>query len=775
MLNVLITRRLAIALIVLLLSGILALSVPRITPDSTLLSAIDVQSEDYVSYHRFVEAFGSQQFILVAIVPKESAVSPRILKALEAATTEIQSLEDVSQTVSLANFRFFQEKNGGFGTFRLVDEHQGGMRLVSVKVLDVARKAIPFFDYLLSPNMRALGIIVRIEEHRVFDPATIARLKKGIGNALSRHMPTDTGFRMVGIPVLREAVQRYNVQTAITFGLLCSLVIAVVLVYLFKSLRVVLISFLVLGLCVLWTTGLISLLDIRLNSATSLSFGLVLVITVATITHLASQYIRSLQMTGNTDTAIRESLHVVGGPCLMCTLTTAAGFACIMVTSVPMVFQFGLIMSLGVLVSFVLAMCLTPLLLTIMTPLDTKAFDRMSSDLPARVLERLKRLSLESPKSCVVATILLTGLLVSGVPRIDSDMQLSRMFSASTKEAQDSMFVGKHLAASNSVEVVVEGEEGLFRDLQAWKAIGLIESRLRQIPGVASTESLLPVLEYLQAVVGGSSERVQEVSPHHQEALGEIFGLLSLSGQGAELRRRYVNESYSLARICVRLAEETSRTVSEIISDVRAGATSGSESMGKATVTGYTALFDGLSSRFLRAQLVSVGLVVAVITILLIAQFRSVTLGLLGLIPNLFPIAVIFGIMGWFEVNLDSVTFFAASVSMGLAADNTIHYVTHFLRELKSGHSGSEEHFRQALRKAYSKASRAMFSTSTSLALGFTLLVLSPFRPVASFGALGSCAILSALWGDLVLLPSIILASSFVRSKIWRDQVTQAV
>jgi hypothetical protein len=166
------------------------------------------------------------------------------------------------------------------------------------------------------------------------------------------------------------------------------------------------------------------------------------------------------------------------------------------------------------------------------------------------------------------------------------------------------------------------------------------------------------------------------------------------------------------------------------------------------------------------SQLYSLVLAFVAITALLMIHLRSAVLGLISLIPNVFPVITILGVMGWLGISLDTVTVFCAAVALGLAVDDTVHFLKQLRNELKS--RGHEQTFEQSVHRAYEITAKAMVSTSTVLFFGFIMLLLSPFRPVNSFGVLSSVAIVAALFGDVLFLPSILLSSNFVRRVVLR-------
>jgi predicted RND superfamily exporter protein len=182
-----------------------------------------------------------------------------------------------------------------------------------------------------------------------------------------------------------------------------------------------------------------------------------------------------------------------------------------------------------------------------------------------------------------------------------------------------------------------------------------------------------------------------------------------------------------------------------------------------ASVTGDMVLVYSQTEMLIRDQVKSIFIAALLITILMMIQLRSFVLGLICLIPNIPPVAAVFGLMGWFGISLDMVTVFAATVAIGLAVDNTIHYLTQLKREITLNPELSVE---ENVFRTYRYTARQIASWSVVVILGFLALTVSPFRPVVFFGILGSFAIILGLFGDLVFLPALILTSKRIRKTI---------
>lgn len=751
---------------VVLITAILATFAPRMKPDPSMRSAIDKDSPSYKTYQRFMEIFGNEEFILIAIKSKAGASDPTVLKALESMTRELEGNEEIVEVLSLSSPLLFEERKGKFGNYSLVWMDGGKPRLPEQGDLERLRKNMPVLDLLLSRDLRTVGLLFKISEESRIDPTRVRRLLDKMNTVVLKYLPAGSDYRIIGVPVLVQAIQEYNRRTAITFGVLCLLIGALVSIYIFKSLRVTAITLLVVGMSIVWIIGLMVLVDIRLNSTTALSFGLVLIVTVAAVVHIVTHYNERFRQVGDRVQAAEQALMIVGKPCLMCALTTGAGFASIMVSSIPMVRQLGFMMSIGVLVSYILAIILTPSLLIIMAPPTERAYRRMDSDWVSVAFARMEHFVFGYPLLCVAVGLLIIAFMMAGVPSIRSETQLLRLLSDSSKEVQDLDFVEENLTPIHSLELLVENRDGTFKRPEVLNKVRSLEGSLKQIPEVVRTESLLSVLEYLHGAISDPAASSDELFTN-PDLIPQLLALMSISPKGKEILRRYADDRFGKIRISIRIRNSPTVSIGSTIGQVRALAEESLKGTGKFSLTGGLVVFHSQGSELVRAQSISLLLAISCITGLLILQFRSFLLGMVSLIPNTLPLAVIFGLMGWFGIALDHVTIFAATVSIGLSVDDTIHYLTQLRREMRS--KGHIEDVETCLGDAYAVTGKALISTSAVLFFGFLALISSPFQPVISFGILGSTAILAALFGDLVFMPAIILSFSPLKNLVSRE------
>ncbi|MDQ1238417.1 MAG: uncharacterized protein QG577_602, partial [Thermodesulfobacteriota bacterium] len=347
-----------------------------------------------------------------------------------------------------------------------------------------------------------------------------------------------------------------------------------------------------------------------------------------------------------------------------------------------------------------------------------------------------------------------------------TDTQILHLFTDSSKVISDVRFVENNLAPTRSLELVVEAPDQFFKQGDAWEKVAQLRRSLLALPDVDSLDSPLPLLEYLNNLISKGRKTTQDLF-HEPRLASQMFTVMSLSTDGKELLRRYLNPSFNRVHISVKIKNSSVTPMSQIVQSVDSTARNimGTD---KVTVTGEQAVFASQAGEVVDSQVLSLVLAFIGVTILLIIQLRSVSLGLISLIPNIPPVAVIFGMMGWLRIPLDNVTVFAAAIAIGLSVDDTIHYLTQLKREMTRS-TNPDISVADCMRQSYQKTARAMISTSITLFLGFLMLALTPTKPAIYFGFLGGAAVLVALLADLILMQSVILTFKPIRNVLTRE------
>ena len=583
----LVNHRKPLGACVLLFCAFMAFFVPGMKLDHGLESLYDKNSSAYKEYQEFVDTFDTDDFILLAIRSSLPVTNSGILRALETVTLRLKELEARVRVISIANIRLPQKESLAFRTYPLVTQIDGKSTL-DVKRLENLCSRFPILDYLVSRDHQTVGVLVKRSETHRFAPLP-GKLLKTMKAFCRESFPDSAEIHIVGMPVLREAFGRYNLQTALTFGVLAVLIGVLIEVYIFKSLQVPLIVFAISALAILCGLGLMVLIGINLNMVTSLSFGMVLVVTTAMVIHLVSHYNERYLVLGDKIGAIHQALGVVGRPCLMCALTTAVGFGSIMLCGVPMIRQFGLVMAVSVLLSFTLTITLTPLILLALSPPDSKMYSKMSGDLLAVVLRRIEQFVFAHHRFCTVAGLVFIVLMTAGTFQIRTETNVLEILRETMPEAQDIRFVEQHLASINSLSIMVEGDTNAFRSAEGLKHVHSLEKRVERMPYVDRTESVWPLFEDL-------FDRLRRANSWPDDPFTEpgvitsLINVILANPIGRHLIGEYISDRFSRIQINVRLKPGASDQLNRIVEEIRTVAQSGMDEVGRVVVTGHLAL-----------------------------------------------------------------------------------------------------------------------------------------------------------------------------------------
>lgn len=754
----------ALVAVVAVVSALMVLLATGIRIDRSLNLWYDAESHEYNEYQRFKAAFGEDEFLLLVVATNHPIDNPELLGAVERANRELNASPMVAEALSLANLRIPQLRDGLLCYPRLLENVDGRLRLdrASLRRLSERWRELDLFT---TPDLKSAGFLVRLADQVRYTEKE-PDLINWAESVLKAQFPPESRVYAAGAPLLRSAFYKYSLQTTLMFILFGLAVGTAAAVFLFKSLKVTVIVGVANALAVLWVVGIIGLLRIELNLTATVFFGFITITTTATVIHITTHFNEKYRIHQDAPLAAKLALRIVGLPCLMCSLTTSVGFASLLVTSIPMIRQAGLIISLGVVASFVVVLIVAPTLLIVVKPAPKTKGPEIERDLISQLLSYTKDMVFRRHRLFAASFPGVIVVCFVGMQGVRIDTHLARMLDSSVPEAKSIRFIEDNVAPLCYINVMVEGEPNAFSRAKELGGVNLLENKMRAIPEVKGVESIQTVACNLYRTLEGI-ESCPDVILKNPKVFREMLALASFSPHGKALREKYISDDQSQVRLTAKVRLSSEGSLLETIGRIREKANESFSGDKKITVTGDMALAAIQSEGLVKDQIVSLAMAGLLITLLLMIQFRSVLLGLLSLIPNFLPLAAILGFMGYVGIYLDSTTALVAVISFGLSVDDTIHFLTHLQRELAV--ADTNQGFKGGLLRAYDKSGRAIISTSVVLSVSCLTLTLAPFGPVANSGFLYALAIATALVGDLIFMPAIILSSNSIQRFVQKE------
>ncbi len=718
--------------ILFLVSLILIVPASQIRIDSSGVSFDAVNSEDYKNYQAFRRAFGNDDYILLAIKNTLAVTDPQLKKRINEVNDVLSAMPSALKVIDLSTME-------SASLFKLM----GLPHFWEKKAFDQLRPVVPGFNRLISHDMKTIAFIVKID-NEVLNGFELEKQLKQMKQVIGKIFPEHPHCYAAGIPVMRAAFERYNLFNALVFGALGLLFGILVAVYIFKTLWAAILVLLASGGALLWTLGIMGSFGITLNLATGLSFGFILVVSTTTVFHLFSKYVFFLQNHSPT-TALTKSLEIVIRPCFMCALTTATGFFSLSISPVKMVSQAGLIISLGVIVSFGVTLFISTFCLPQFLGTRYCKSRKTGGDVLDYLVGKYAMAGFQAPRTSLWAGIVFFIILAVGIPSIQTVKHLTSPILNRTREAMDFSYIDEHLSTAYSFSIVLTPLGTGFDSRKFWYELSQFEKRIARLPGVQGIESLTPLIFRLALNLSPAG-----VMPEF------VFRQMVSNFSQNDLIRAYLEPLSQGLRLVVHIQNKASDEIEILLKRVQADAEQTFAKKANVTLSGQLLLLRSHTTNLVSSQLKTLFLALLIITLLMMFQLNSFVLGVLSLIPNLFPLITIFGIMGWFHIPLDPLTIFAAVISFGLSVDDSIHFLTQFKRELMA--LGPEDDLRICLMKAHAITARSLVSTTAVLFLSCLGLLFSSFSHVFSLGVLISSASLIALIGDLIFMPAAILA-----------------
>ncbi len=734
------------ALVVLSVAAGLYLLVGGIRFDYNLENFLPADDPAIQEYKAFTEVYEPDDAFIVLGFETDDVFSFETLTDLRTMTEaleEIDGVEDVASVTSIENLRGTFD---GVEVAPLVGEimnHPDSLRSIREAVLNDSLAA----GYVVNPAGTATALFIRM------DPALNSFATRGaiIDEAEAAIAPFAEryDFRWSGYPYLRNAyVTLLQVEVLRSISL-ASLVIVLVLIWMFRNVRGVVLPLLVVWLGVLWTITAMMLFGSSIDVLTSTLAALILVVAVADSLHLLAKYYDGLGAGLDKRTAIRQMAYRLGAATLLTSVTTAIGFGTLATSQVVPMKRFGSFTAIGVVLTFAISLALITTILLWTKPPKKEQIARLSMGGFNRALLWVDDFTERRAKAILVAGAIVCGLSLAGASQLRVNSYINDDLGPRTQVYQDIRWFEEQIVSPFRFEVVLTADApDAFKDPALLQTVEAVEGYLAAQPPVNRVVSPADLLKQLNRALRADSASAYRL-PDNADLAAQYFFLLELTDEDA--LRRFVDFDYGEVRISAMMNDIGSAEIKTFQRDFDAFLAETLPPNVEATKTGTIALAAGLADYLVESLLLSLGLAFIFISILMGFLFRDVKLVLISLLPNIAPLVVIAGLMGVTGIEIKPATAVIFSIAFGIAIDDTIHMLARLRQELQAGTP-----FRDAVRATILGTGKAVILTSIILFGGFIVLTTSVFQSTTYMGLLVSATVALAVLADLFLLPALL-------------------
>ncbi len=751
--------------IVLCLSILVAIPFLIRLPDVKTVDNVDYftieNDPDVAFYEELKTIFGNDEFFIIAF-KKDNLFTKDNLESLKQLTDELSAIGGIRNIKSLSNV----DDTLGEEDFFIVQKFLETIPDDPAALEDLRKKAVGnplYLKNLVSADGNTAAIVISVQEHPD-DPGFRKKIISRAETILEQHKDYTGKVYMAGWTYTNLALSQYMKKDIATFIPVTYGFIALAVFLFFGNIWLTLIAVINISLCMGCTMGLFPILGITLNNVTTIVPPVVMALALCDTVHIFAALDRRLfEKYQDKPKAFAVILKKLVMPCFLTTFTTFIGFLSLYLSDIPPIKEFSLIASAGMVFEFFFAFTFMPALMLLF---DEKKLTyslfrsrKDSSGATPTYLTRLSDFVFRYFRQICLTGVLVICLSVWLSSKITVETNLLEYFKSQSPVRLATGFVEKELAGVSTLDISFKaGKENAFKHPEALHVIETLQDHINGMNGVDKTLSFLDFVKDMHQSFNNENPEFYRI-PDSSDLISQYLLIYE-----SDDIRDFVNETFDHARLSVRLSEHSTSGQAVVIEQIR-------DIVAKMNTLGIDIRVSGRALQdvntidaLVSGQIYSLATATGIIFLILFFVLRSVPLGILSILPNLFPIALNFGIMGLFGIPLNTATALIAAVAIGIAVDDTIHFLTDLKQNLSDGADT-----REAVRVTIQNKGSAIVLSSLILSIGFGVMVFSRFVPTINFGGLSAVIMITALIGDILLLPSAaLLVSSVLGIKLYK-------
>jgi len=716
----------------------------------TSLSAFVIKDDPDMAYYNEVkDIFETDETIVIAFRARD-LFSEKDLAVLQYMSEEIGDIEHVRNVRSLTNENLISATEEVFEVKGLVEN----MPATLEEKAEIRRHATTNYIYMkdLASTDGIFGSLL-VDIRNVNGKQHTKQVIQQVKPVLER-LSSESGlkFYLAGDAIIHHSLGEYMqrdmfVTTLPLFGILVLLLIITI-----GRFRDVIVSVLTIILSLIWTVGVISLTGKTLNNVTMGLMPLILCIAVEDIYYIHNAYYTRLPKIKEKRKAFLQALQHIAMPCFFTSITTTIGFASLMVNRVKPIMDFGILGSIAVMLTFLIAVILIPSIhLLLPAPSHPKKTFSFKPDL-TRPASALYAFIYRYRKAFMISVPFLLIIEGIGISRISIETDHLTFFHKTSDVYKSTMFVEENVSGVSNIEVIVDtGEKDGIKDPAVLREVEKLVLFLRSQSRIDKALSILDFLKDMNRAMHNHDESYYRI-PETRELIASYLFLYSMSDRRNDVEKDFVDYPYSLARIRCRTPEHNSTVLLNIIADIKSFASSGISHDLDVKITSYPVVYSNMVDSIARGQRESLMWVFIGLLAAMSIYFCSVKIGLLTMIPTVIPMMTTFAVMGFCGISLNVGTAMTVGIAIGLAMNDTTHFLVSF-RENRSRFPNYSENTKQTL----IRLSEPMIFSSLVMIAGYLSFGLSQFRLSVLFGMLCALTIFIALLSDLLITPLILV------------------
>ncbi|MFZ3044835.1 MAG: MMPL family transporter [Desulfatirhabdiaceae bacterium] len=701
----------------------------RLSFNTSVYDLVIENIPETVQYQDYKAVFGSDEIIRI-VVRGDNIFSPGSFAMIQQLSDEVSRIKGVKRIISLPDVK----KTVDIGNKWAID--QFAERLMPISM---------FQKNLISMDHKTTAITVILS-----DDANRKLVIQDIEALVSRIPKPASGYQ-IGIPLVSEALASLTRQDFLSLPPICMILFATMLWLIYRNINCVLLPIVCVTTALIWTFGLMALCGIAMSMLTMMVPVFLMAIGIAYCLHICSEYMHHCQSGDSPRQVVFQTFSQTAFPTSLTILTTVIGFASLLINKINVIREFAIFSCIGMVSLLIILYTLFPASLSILsTPKKTKPV--FTDYLFDRLIQQIIDINRRHQRIVFPIAAGISIFCIIGIFRIQAETNPMEYLKKSDPVSQHFHDIYRDLSGSFPLNVVVRTTVSDFYENPAHVAhLSTIQQFLETLPGVDKT---LSFADYLK-LVNYASNRFEPQFYALPEESFEVRMLINTYRMmlGSDMLKPFMDSEFSTASILlfthISSANGFMETRDRILEFEKQYVLSEGVQL---EVTGLGMAIAASSHLVTRGQIKSLSLTMIIIFGLMFMLFLSWKVGTIAIVPNLFPVIINFGMMGWLNIELSMVTSLIASIAIGLSVDDTVHYLVWYNREFQKDLNRG-----RAMNDTLLRVGSPMIFTTITICIGFSILMLSSFKPTVTLGGMMVVIMISAMAGDILLLPGLMM------------------
>lgn len=710
-----------------------------------------------LEYNSFLERFGEEGNLIVLGVKDSSLFEVEKLNAWNRFSNSFKSYEAIETVVGINDLQKLvkNKEKKQFDLEPFITDSIASQEQIDQLQSELFEK-FPFYDnFLFNSETKTVRTaiylkkeIVNTSERKDFILDKLVTAVEGF------EQEENLDVRVSGMPYIRTLNSQLIVNEIGKFITAALLVTSLIFFFFFRSFRATLISMFVVIIGVMWTFGILGILEYEITVLTALIPPLIIVIGIPNCIFLINKYQHEVNKHGNKAKSLQRVISKIGNATLMTNVTTASGFATFIFTKSKLLQEFGTVASLSILAIFILCLLIIPIVYSIMPMPKDKHLEHLNKRWINAFVDWMERMVKHRKITVYVTSLILLIASIIGIYQIRISGSLIEDMPKQSEFFEDIRFFEHEFNGIMPLEIMVNtGQKKGVMKLANLKRMNTLEDLIIETPELSKPISVVSLVKYSKQAYYNGNPKYYQLPTSQENSF--ILSYAKKSSADVDMLKNFVDSTGQYARITTFMKDIEIEKMERIEENLRNKIEKVFPSdKYEVTITGKAYLFQKGTRYLVRNLILSLSLAILLISIFMAYMFRSFRMIVISLIPNILPLLITAGLMGYLGVPIKPSTILVFSIAFGISVDDTIHFLAKYRQELQANHWKIRKSVYAALRET----GVSMFYTSIVLFFGFSVFIISSFGGTVALGALVSATLLFAMLANLILLPSLLLS-----------------